>query len=432
MKTTEKILLLAFICWSGIQISRAAPPFIQVKEGRFFNGDQPYYYAGVNYWYGGLLAHSAAGKERVKKELDILKKYGVNNLRVLAGAEGYGQINGMLRTSPPLQQAPGRFDTELLTGLDFLLTEMNKRNMKAILYLSNNWEWSGGFLQYLNWNHAIADSVLQRKLSWDEFRDYGSLFYSCAPCIKQYNEQLRLVVGRVNSFTGRQYSEDPAIMSWEIANEPRPMRPSAAAAYKVFLHETALLIRSIDKNHLVTTGSEGEAGSETMEIFKQVHADPAIDYLTIHIWPKNWGWFSDTAIAAGFENILARTGDYIRRHQEVARTLGKPLVIEEFGLPRDQHLFTPESTTVWRDKYVSFILNFLVSDSRSQGPVAGVNIWAYSGTGRASHKQLRWSPGDEWLGDPPVEEQGLNSVFDTDISTWQLFQSVIRQLPVHE
>lgn len=387
-------------------------------------GNKPYFYAGVNYWYGCLLANTKEGKARVKKELDFLQQQGVTNLRVLAGAEGEGQINGVRRVEPALQSAPGKFSTELLKGLDFLLTEMGKRNMKAILYLSNNWEWSGGFLQYLNWNGKIADTVLRRKLSWDEFRDYGSLFYSCKPCTEQYDAQLRLIVGRINSITGKKYTDDPAIMAWEIANEPRPMRPAASEAYAQFIHETAVLIRSLDSHHLVTIGSEGEAGSETMELFKKVHADPLIDYLTIHIWPKNWGWFSDTAIAKSMENILQKTGEYISRHQQAARELGKPLVIEEFGLPRDEHSFDPASGTFWRDYYFSYVLSFLERDARSNGPVAGANCWAFSGTGRPSHKQLLWSPGDDWLGDPPVEEQGLNSIFNTDKETWKLIRDV--------
>lgn len=408
--------------------SSGAPPFVTVKKGKFMVGDQPYRYVGVNYWYGGLIGNNPAGKKRIEQELNFLVSMGVSNLRVLAGAEGAGQINGVPRVEPAFQPKQGVFNEDLLQGLDFLLAEMNKRQMKAVLFISNNWEWSGGFLQYLNWNGLIPDSILRRKLSWDEMRDYVSQFYACLPCMQQYEAQLRKLVNRVNPLTGIKYSEDPAIMSWEIANEPRPMRPHAINAYRHFIHHTASLLKQLDKNHLVTTGSEGEMGSETMENFQKVHEDPAIDYLTIHIWPKNWSWFRDTAIAAGFDNVLLKTGDYIRRHQEVAKAIGKPLVIEEFGLPRDGHAFDPGSTTAFRDRYYSFVFDFLLKDMVEKGSVSGVNFWAFSGIGRASHKQLLWSKGDDWLGDPPVEEQGLNSVFDTDKSTWDIVYSCTSRL----
>ena len=35
--------------------------------------------------------------------------------------------------------------------MDYLLFEMKKRDMNAVLYLNNSWEWSGGYGQYLEW-----------------------------------------------------------------------------------------------------------------------------------------------------------------------------------------------------------------------------------------------------------------------------------------
>ena len=149
--------------------------FVSASQHQFFISKRPYQYIGANYLYGGLIGNDEKGKQRIRKELDFLSLKGVNNLRVLAGAEGTGQINGLLRVEPALQPQAGVFNLDLLKGLDFLLVEMGKRNMKAVIYLSNNWEWSGGFLQYLNWNGLIADSVFRRKLSWDEFRGRATI-----------------------------------------------------------------------------------------------------------------------------------------------------------------------------------------------------------------------------------------------------------------
>jgi mannan endo-1,4-beta-mannosidase len=431
--------VLGFLFFSAITVFAQADRFdngLNVRPGRFVrtsNGQfqiegKPYRYIGVNYWYAGLVANDATGKKRITEELDFLKSKGVNNLRVLAGAEGTGQINGMPRVEPAFQTAPGMFNMQLLTGLDFLLAEMDKRQMKAVIFLSNNWEWSGGFLQYLNWNNQIADSVLKRKLSWDEMRDYVSGFYNCIPCIQQYNAQVKVVIERVNSITGKKYTDDPAIMAWEIANEPRPMRPAAINKYKDFINHTASLIKGMDKNHMVTIGSEGEMGSETLDVFETVHADKNIDYTTIHIWPKNWSWFKDTSIAKDFNDVVKRTGEYITKHATVAASLRKPLVVEEFGLPRDGHSFLLSASTTFRDKYYSFIFEQLITSVMKAGPIAGANFWTFSGSGRPSHKQLLWIKGDDILGDPPVEEQGLNSVFDQDESTWKIVREYTKKL----
>jgi mannan endo-1,4-beta-mannosidase len=217
-------------------------------------------------------------------------------------------------------------------------------------------------------------------------------------------------------------------MSWEIANEPRPMRPAAINGYKKFIKETAALIRSLDPNHLVTTGAEGDFGTENMDVFRSIHEDRNISYLTIHIWPKNWSWFSDTAIGQSFDKVLENTGAYIKRHREVAVAINKPMVIEEFGLPRDQHAYSLQSTTTYRDRYYAFVFDYLINPDKNAGVIGGANFWSFAGIGRPSHRQLLWVKGDDVLGDPPVEEQGLNAVFDADKSTWEVVTSCIKEL----
>jgi len=422
-----RLLILAVLLLFVADLS-AQTSFVTTKNHQFLISDHPYYYIGANYWYGGLIGNDEKGKQRIRTELDFLKLKGVTNLRVLAGAEGSGQINGVPRVEPALQPKAGVFKTDLLKGLDFLLVEMGKRDMKAIIFLSNNWEWSGGFLQYLNWNGQIADSVLKRKLNWDELRDYVSKFYTCSSCNDMYKVQVKLIVDRTNTITGKKYKEDNAIMAWELVNEPRPMRPAAIPAFVSWIHTTAAYIKSLDKKHLVTTGNEGEMGSETIEVFTQIHADQNIDYATIHIWPKNWGWFQDTTISKNMNTIIGNTTAYITKHVEVMKKLQKPLVIEEFGLPRDGHSFQVSSTTRLRDRYFDTIFKSVLDSYNQQSVIAGSNFWTFSGIGRPSYRQLLWKKGDDVLGDPSVEEQGLNSVFDTDASTWKLIESFTQKI----
>lgn len=288
-----KKIPVCFLLLLSSYLLQAQQSFVKVKGQQFVVDGKPYYYIGTNYWYGSLLAlktDPVHGKERLKKELDFLKARGVTNLRVLVGAEGAGKINGVDRVDPAFQTAQGVFNEEVLNGLDFLLMEMSKRQMYAVLYLSNNWEWSGGFLQYLNWNGEISDTTLKRKLSWDEQRDYTSRFYSCESCKNDYRKQLEYIFNHKSSYTGKTYDHEPAIMAWELANEPRPMRVKAIDSYKNWISLTAAYIKSVDKNHLVTIGTEGFMGTEeSYDLFKEIHGNEHIDYLTIHIWPKNWG-----------------------------------------------------------------------------------------------------------------------------------------------
>ncbi|MEO7767999.1 MAG: hypothetical protein ABIS01_11255 [Ferruginibacter sp.] len=431
-KRMQKGLLLLLVLVLLIQSTRAQAGFVTVKGHQFILNKRPYYYIGTNYWYGGLLGllkDTIKGKKRLQKELDFLHSKGVNNLRILAGVEGSGQVNGVQRASPALQTSQGNFNESMLDGLDLMLYEMGKRNMKAILYLSNNWEWSGGFLQYLNWNKLLPDSILRRKLSWDENRDYVKQFYSCDACRNAYYEQVKFIIKRRNTITGKLYIDDAAIMAWELANEPRPMRPEAIPVFMQWLKEAASLVRSVDPNHLITAGNEGEQGSENLQTFEAIHAIKDIDYLTIHIWPKNWGWFTDTSIAKGFNIIHTNTTAYIAKHVIVANRLNKPLVIEEFGLPRNNHSFYINSATTLRDKYYGEIFAIFNQSMNNKGAIAGCNFWGFGGMGRAAKNgNFWWKDGDDYTSDPPPEEQGLNSVFDKDKSTWKLVSSFTKKI----
>jgi len=419
------LYLTVFFTVLCLQSNAQSSSFVSVKKDHFYLDNRSYYYIGTNYWYGRLLglSNSESGIKRLRKELDYLTSQGIYVLRVLAGAEGSGLVNGVQRVGPPLQPEKGKFDKKVIESLDVLLYEMGKRNMKAVLYLSNNWEWSGGFLQYLRWNDQIPDSVFRRKLKWDEMRDYVSKFYTCSSCKDDYLKQVTYILSHTNKFSKKRYVDDPAIMAWELANEPRPMRPSSNDAYKQWISNVAGVIKSKDHNHLVTTGNEGEMGMENMQLFEDIHADKNIDYLTIHIWPKNWSWFTDTSIAKDFSRVISNSENYIAKHVAIAEKLQKPLVLEEFGLPRNNQLFDINSNTSLRDNYYNKIFSIWQKSKSSKGVIGGASFWAFGGIARPHPNQVFWKEGDDYMGDPPMEEQGLNTVFDSDSSTWKVINS---------
>ncbi len=426
----RKRVFLLLCMFLFLQLANAQQQFVGVKNQQFVANNQPFYFIGANYWYGGLLPlekDKSKGIDRLRKELDFLKANGVTNLRVLGGSEGSGIINGVTRVGPPIQPEEGVFDPDFLKGMDAFLNELGKRKMTAVIYLSNNWNWSGGFLQYLRWNHEIPDSVFLKNISWTTLGDYTCKFYDCEKCVTGYRNQVKYIVSHVNSITHKKYSEEPAIMAWEIANEPRPMCPSAVDFYKKFIRNTAAYIKELDPNHLVTTGTEGYQSTQGMPLYQEINDDKNIDYLTIHIWPKNWGWLDVKNIPGSIDSVIAKTVTYINQHQAVANELNKPLVIEEFGLPRDEQSFDMNATTKYRDIYFSKMLSEWWQSKKSGGNLAGVNFWAYGGIAKTKGGQTWWKDGDPYIGDPPMEEQGLNTVFNGDKSTWQVIDSFSKQ-----
>lgn len=409
------ITLLAVIILAGCRGGEESR-FITVEDGKFMAEGKPFYFIGVNYWYGAIIGSTGVGgdRQRLVRELDALSEMGVDNLRILVGAEG--PDGEPRRVSPALQISPGQYNDTLLDGLDFLLAEMGKRGQRAVLFLNNSWEWSGGFSQYLNWNGygpipypAIAPNT------WPQFMAYSGQFHQCDECIRQFHDFIRFIVTRTNRYTGVKYTDDPAVMTWEVGNEPRAFSNDNIPAMEEMIGGVAALIKELDKNHLVTTGTEGQHGcEESITLFERIHANPDIDYLTMHIWPKNWSWLNINDIGGSLGLSIDSTNAYIDVHCAVARRLSKPIVLEEFGLPRDYHGFSPDEPSRHRDEYYRNAFEQVLSHAGNNDVLAGCNIWAYSGEGRPALTHVFWMPGDDYLGDPPQEEQGLNSVFDTD------------------
>ncbi len=433
MKKYYTLLLSVFVtvlfsCTGNKEITS----FVKVNNGYFEIDNKPYYFIGTNFWYGAILGSKGkeGDRERLLKELDFMQKNGINNLRILVGADGQDGIPS--KVMPALQTEPGKYNEELLDGLDFLLSEMGKRKMYAVLYFTNSWEWSGGYSQYLAWT-GHGKAPVPAVDGWPAFGKYVEQYASCDSCMILLKNHIKHIINRKNAYTNLPYMEDPAIMSWQIANEPRTFGDKNKELYKNWLKEIAAYIRSLDSNHLISTGSEGTAGSESdINLYESVHADPNIDYLTMHIWPKNWSWLDPQNISGTIDTCIVKTGEYMDKHIALARKLSKPIVLEEFGLPRDHHQYDSDDSTSCRDKYYESIFKQVLTHATKKDVLAGCNFWAWGGFGRPSCGHVFWEKGDNYLGDPAQEEQGLNAVFDTDntISLIKKYDTKIKNLLV--
>lgn len=404
--------------------------YVQVRDGKFYRGTEEYKFIGTNFWFGAILASEGLGgnRERLARELDLMQEVGITNVRVLASGEGPDTVAS--HVLPVLQPQPGVYNDTILRGLDYLIAELEKRQMTAVLFLNNAWEWSGGYGAYLEW---AGCGPVPDWSDWTIAQNYHCQFVRSDKAKKMAADHVRFIVSRTNTVTGKPYSESPAIMAWELANEPRAFARDSVtkACFAQWVEEQAKLIKSLDPNHLVTTGSEGIEGCEQdADLFRQVHAFPEIDYVCIHIWPYNWHWIGPAS--GPLEVGLARNGAtsmidsllpacrntsaYIDACRNAVKDLGKPMVLEEFGYPRDGYLIEPGSPTIGRDGYYAHILSQLVQSEKLQGCC----FWAWGGYAQPEHR--RWQRWDDYVGDPAQEEQGINAVFAADTTTLKLIR----------
>lgn len=401
---------------------------VRVHGTQFRLRGMPYRFAGTNMWYAAYLG--AAGptghRDRVLRELDMLTAFGITNFRIMASSE-YSLLPAAVR--PPILRTPDDVDEDLLGGLDLILAALADRDARAVLYLTNFWDWSGGMSSYNAWTDGGTMPLTPGgDGSWDALVSYTASFYANARANEIYRSQIRRLVTRTNTVNGRVYRDDPTIMAWQLANEPRPgvygpRGEKNLPAYFAWMHATAAYIHAIDPHHLVSTGSEGTEGCLGSDAhFLAAHRSTSIDYLTFHLWPYNWRWFDPLRPAETRVAAWERSRAYIQRHADLARRLGKPLVLEEFGLTRDRRAVDAASATTERDAFFAQVCDHLMNEYRAGSPLAGSNFWTWAGEERAV--QTAGEAGDhaDLPGDSPHEPQGLNSIYDTDTSTLAILE----------
>ncbi len=425
------VIALLFCVCSCTQSAKtsvtSSKDFVTVENGHFVSNGHPYYYVGANFWYGAILGSTGEGgnRARLHQELDSLQAIGVDNLRILVGGDGENGLPSRIR--PTLQMQPGVYNDTIFDGLDYLMAELGKRNMKAVLYLNNSWEWSGGYSVYLQWA-GYGKAPIPSVDGWPTFMEYVAQYMKAPKAQELFSKHVEAVLSRTNRYTNKPYTEDPAIMSWQIGNEPRCFSKDNKEAFVMWIDAVAAQIRQLDSNHLISVGSEGMWGcEEDYDLYETIHSCKNVDYMNIHIWPYNWGWTSEQTLTKNLDVAKENTIKYVEAHKVIAEKYSKPLVLEEFGYPRDGFQFSRESSTTARDSYYGFVFDYVVEEAAHNGILAGCNFWAWGGSAKISDGVVYWELGQPYTGDPAQEQQGLNSIFDTD-STTTIIRNANRRL----
>lgn len=79
-------------------------------------------------------------------------------------------------------------------------------------------------------------------------RRYGKgkpleLFYTDAFLRQAYKDWIKKIVTRTNTITKQRYIDDPTILAWEIANEPRNPRDRSGKQICNWVHDIAKYIK---------------------------------------------------------------------------------------------------------------------------------------------------------------------------------------------
>jgi mannan endo-1,4-beta-mannosidase len=355
--------LVAGLLLSGIlSPPLSAQEFVRRAGNSLTLGGSPFLFIGANAY--DLPRMAAAGR---RAEVDA----------VIASAASLGLT--VLRTwafydsSDPsavgaMQVGPGGYREEGLRGLDYVVARARSAGIRLILPLVNSWDEFGGMNQYVRWRSGLLGppgaaaggertdlrrtdvprTVISgtRGTSYRVFPVGGGRhddFYTDSVIVEWFRAYCAMLAQRVNVHTGVAYRDEPAILGWELANEPRSSDPSGNVIAR-WLEETGSFLRTVDPVHLIGSGEEGfdttpdgyaaSAGlfpawafnGSAGISFRQNVSIPSLDFASVHLYSDSWG----TPPAGG--------SPWIADHARVALTGGKPLLLGEFGARSERPL----------------------------------------------------------------------------------------------
>ncbi|KAJ4248382.1 hypothetical protein NW762_012715 [Fusarium torreyae] len=301
----------------------AAPAGFVTTDGTKFSLDgKEFFFAGSNAYYLPFNVWGTDHYQDVKVGLEAAKDAGLKVIRTWAFHDnnrtfqsgGLPKYNtGGEETVMQWFDSDGKVEIDLGV-LDVVVEAAEATDMKLILALTNNWADYGGMDVYtVNLGGRYHDD-----------------FYRLPAIKKAYKNYVSTVVNR--------YKDSPAVFAWELANEPRcgadgsrnlPRGPDCGPELITsWIDEMSTYIKSIDKDHLVTTGSEGGFNRESSDWtyngsdgtdFDAELELPNIDFNTFHSYPQAW----------------SKTADWVEQwiidHAKAGAAAGKPVVHEEYG-----------------------------------------------------------------------------------------------------
>jgi mannan endo-1,4-beta-mannosidase len=296
------------------------PELVRVREGRFDVGGLPYPVVGANCYY---LAYASP---RMRGDvLAVANQLGLNTLRSPAFLDCKAASSGKMPEDawrgvyfqcwdPDNWRPRVNEGADGLERLDHLIADAEAAGIRLILPLVNHWPDFGGMDRYVEWFQAGS-------------RDQ---FYRDSRVRAAYQSYVQQVLTRRNTVTGRFYKEEPAILAWELANEPQCSTSDGCEMLLEWVRDMSRWVKRQDPNHPLSVGDEGQFAGGSGDLYDGRYgvdceaflAVPDIDFGTFHLYPE--AWKQPDPIQFGVQ--------WIEEHLAAGRKAGKPILLEEYGM----------------------------------------------------------------------------------------------------
>lgn len=324
--------------------------FAYTQGTRFMLDGSPFYYAGTNCYYLTFKSQEAVDsvfKDAEAMGLKVIRVWGNLDVGVKTGTtdsegkpvftnnnDGPGEKDGIYFQyfDKDLGKPVINEGKDGLQKLDYALYQAEKHGIKLLITFTNYWDAFGGMGQYVKWAQELGISGLKK----DDF-------YTNETLKGWYKDYVNGLLNHTNPYTGRKLKDEPSVFAWELANEPR-CNTDAQCKDNILYNwakEMSEYVKSVDPNHMVALGDEGFYnkpygyyneyttsnyafyGVEGVDFEKLMTID-TLDFGTPHLYLDQWGM---KHTGTGQDDLL-----WFKIHGETCAELGKPVILEEFGL----------------------------------------------------------------------------------------------------
>lgn len=324
--------------------------FAYTQGTRFMLDGSPFYYAGTNCYYLTFKSQEAVDsvfKDAEAMGLKVIRVWGNLDVGVKTGTtdsegkpvftnnnDGPGEKDGIYFQyfDKDLGKPVINEGKDGLQKLDYALYQAEKHGIKLLITFTNYWDAFGGMGQYIKWAQELGITGLKK----DDF-------YTNETLKGWYKDYVNGLLNHTNPYTGRKLKDEPSVFAWELANEPR-CNTDAQCRDNILYNwakEMSEYVKSVDPNHMVALGDEGFYnkpygyyneyttsnyafyGAEGVDFEKLMTID-TLDFGTPHLYLDQWGM---KHTGTGQDDLL-----WFKIHGETCAELGKPVILEEFGL----------------------------------------------------------------------------------------------------